>query len=72
MMNHVSLMGRLVADPVLQTFERDGKEGAVARYRLAVERDYKKGGYPPGGFLLPANPLGRKRALPKNISTRGI
>lgn len=31
MMNHVSLMGRLVADPVLQTFERDGKEGAVAR-----------------------------------------
>lgn len=51
MMNNVSLMGRLVADPILQTFERDGKENAMVRYRLAVERDYKKGDIRQADFI---------------------
>lgn len=51
MMNNVSLMGRLVAEPVFQTFERDGEETAAVRYRLAVERDYKKDGIRQADFI---------------------
>lgn len=51
MMNNVSLMGRLVAEPAFQTFERDGKETAAVRYRLAVERDYKKGDMRQADFI---------------------
>lgn len=51
MMNNVSLMGRLVAEPAFQTFERDGKETAAVRYRLAVERDYKRGDMRQADFI---------------------
>lgn len=51
MMNQVSLMGRLVADPEVQTFQRDGKENAMAQFRLAVERDYKKDNVRPVDYL---------------------
>lgn len=43
MLNTVSLMGRMVAEPVLRTIHGEDKDVFIARYRLAVERDYKKG-----------------------------
>lgn len=51
MLNSVSLMGRIVADPQMQ-FEKEGKEAAAARYRLAVERDYKVKGQPTVDYIL--------------------
>lgn len=41
MLNNVALMGRLAADPVVQTIQKQEKQITIARYRLAVERDYK-------------------------------
>ena len=40
-MNMVVLVGRLVADPVVSAFAKDGVERKVARYRLAVDRGGK-------------------------------
>ena len=37
-MNMVVLVGRLVADPAVSVFGKDGVEKKVARYRLAVDR----------------------------------
>lgn len=39
MLNHIVLMGRLTADPVLR---RTGSGTAVAEFTLAVDRDYGK------------------------------
>lgn len=39
MLNHIVLMGRLTADPVLR---RTGSGTAVAEFSLAVDRDYGK------------------------------
>ena len=41
MLNHISLMGRLVREPELR---RTGSGIAVASFTLAVERDFKEGG----------------------------
>ena len=41
-MNKVFLMGRLTADPETNHIKGD-KPLTIARYRLAVDRDYKKG-----------------------------
>ena len=41
-MNKVFLMGRLTADPEMNHI-KDDKLLTIARYRLAVDRDYKKG-----------------------------
>ncbi len=44
-MNKVILMGRLVADPEVRYTQKDnGTSGCVARYRLAVNRQYNKNG----------------------------
>lgn len=51
MLNDVSLMGRLVTDPVVQTVTKDGREIIIARYRLAVGRDYKEGDTRPVDFI---------------------
>lgn len=51
MLNSVSLMGRLVTDPVIQTVKKREKEITIARYRLAVERDYKEGEKRPVDFI---------------------
>ena len=37
-LNHIDLMGRLVADPELRTI---GEDTHVASFRIAVERDRK-------------------------------
>lgn len=47
-MNKVILIGRLTADPECNT-SQSGK--AVARYRLAVDRQYKKDGQPTADFI---------------------
>lgn len=40
-MNMVVLVGRLVADPAVSAFAKDGVDRKVARYRLAVDRGGK-------------------------------
>lgn len=40
-MNLVVLVGRLVADPTVSAFTKDGTDRKVARYRLAVDRGGK-------------------------------
>lgn len=52
MLNSVSLMGRLVSEPVIQTIKKEEKELTIARYRLAVERDYKEGEQRPVDFIV--------------------
>lgn len=51
MLNSVSLEGRLVADPVAQTIQKQEKQITIARYRLAVERDYKEGEHRPVDYI---------------------
>ena len=41
MLNRVTLMGRLVADPELRS---TASNLSVCSFRIAVDRDYKKGG----------------------------
>lgn len=41
MLNVTTLMGRLAADPSYKVSKKEDKEISFARYRLAVERDYK-------------------------------
>ena len=50
MLNHITLMGRLVADPELR---RTGSGVAVASFRIAVDRDYapKDGGERKADFI---------------------
>ena len=50
MLNHITLMGRLVRDPELR---RTGSGIAVASFRIAVERDYapKDGGERKADFI---------------------
>lgn len=52
MLNNVSLEGRLAADPVVQTIQKQEKQITIARYRLAVERDYKEGEHRPVDFIV--------------------
>lgn len=52
MLNEVSLMGRLAAEPTIQTIRKNEKEITIARYRLAVERDYKKEEVRPVDFIM--------------------
>ena len=47
-MNKVILIGRLVADPEVR-YTQDNK--AVARYRLAVDRQFKQEGQPTADFI---------------------
>ena len=48
MINNVTLIGRLVADPELRT-TNTGK--AVANFRIAVDRSYSKGGDKQADFI---------------------
>ena len=48
MLNHIVLMGRLTADPVLR---RTGSGTAVAEFTLAVDRDYSAGGQKETDFI---------------------
>lgn len=41
MLNVISLMGRIAAEPELKTFEGEKGDFSVGKYRLAVSRDYK-------------------------------
>lgn len=52
MLNNVSIMGRLVAEPSAQTKVKDEKKITIARYRLAVERDYKNGDERPVDYIM--------------------
>lgn len=51
MLNLVSIMGRLVADPEIKTFQKGDGEKLLAIYRLAVERDYKDGDSRPVDYI---------------------
>ena len=49
-MNHVTLMGRLVADPEVN-YAQTEKATCIARYRIAVDRRRKQDGQPEADFL---------------------
>lgn len=49
-MNHVALMGRLVANPEIN-YAQTEKATCIARYRLAVDRRRKQEGQPDADFL---------------------
>lgn len=49
-MNKVILIGRLVADPEVR-YSQGEKSSAVARYRLAVDRKFKREGEPEADFI---------------------
>lgn len=49
-MNHVVLIGRLVRDPEIR-YSQGEKPMAVAKYTLAVDRRYKRGGEPTADFI---------------------
>lgn len=51
MLNQVSVMGRLVGEPEIKTFQKEDREELLAMYRLAVERDYKKGDIRPVDYI---------------------
>ena len=53
MLNCVELMGRMVADTEyrLSNKEDENEEVSIARYRLAVERDYKEGNSRPLDYI---------------------
>lgn len=47
-MNHVALMGRLCGEPEIMTAQSGS---IIAKYRLAVNRRYKKDGQPEADFI---------------------
>ena len=49
-MNKVILMGRLVADPEIR-YSQGAEPTCIARYRLAVDRKYKKDGEQNADFI---------------------
>ena len=49
-MNKVILMGRLVADPEVK-YTTGEKQTAIARYRIAVNRKFKRDGEPEADFI---------------------
>ena len=49
-MNKVILMGRLVADPEIR-YSQGAEPTCIARYRLAVDRKYKKDGEQTADFI---------------------
>ena len=49
-MNKVILMGRLCADPEVR-YSQNGNQTAVARYRLAVDRRFKREGDQTADFI---------------------
>lgn len=49
-MNKVILMGRLVAEPEVK-YSQGENATAIARYRLAVDRKFKKEGQPDADFI---------------------
>ena len=49
-MNHVVLIGRLVRDPEIR-YSQGENPMAIAKYTLAVDRRYKRGGEPTADFI---------------------
>ena len=49
-MNKVILMGRLVSDPEVN-YSKGENQTAIARYRLAVNRKFKRDGEPEADFI---------------------
>ncbi len=67
-MNKVLLIGRLTRDPEIR-YSQGEKSTAVARYTLAVDRNYKKDGEQ-GADFIPCVTFGGVLNLPKSISGR--
>ena len=67
-MNKVILMGRLCNDPEISTAQNGN---VIAKYRLAVNRDYKKEGQPEADFLN-CVAFGRSADFVRNFLHKGI
>ena len=70
-MNKVELLGRLTRDPEMKYIQSSGKEIAVARFTLAVDRDYKnKDGTTTTDFI-PVEIMGKPAEFVANYVTKG-
>lgn len=72
MLNDLSLMGRLVADPEYAAYDHGNgeKETSFARYRLAVERDYLSGETRPVDYIT-CKAFGSNARFVKNYFRKG-
>lgn len=68
-MNKVILIGRLVSDPEVRYSQGDNPT-AVARYRLAVGRRYKRDGEPTADFV-PCVAFGKNGEFAEKYLTKG-
>ena len=68
-MNKVILIGRLVSDPEVRYSHGDNPT-AVARYRLAVDRRYKRDGEPTADFV-PCVAFGKNGEFAEKYLTKG-
>ena len=71
MMNNITIVGRLTRDPEMKYIQSSGKEIAVARFTLAVDRDYKnKDGTTTTDFI-PVEIMGKPAEFVANYVTKG-
>lgn len=69
-MNSVNLIGRLVADPEVRWTSGE-KPIAVARYKLAVDRKFKREGKPKADFIS-CIAFGKNAEFAKKYLTKGV
>lgn len=70
-MNNITMVGRLTRDPEMKYIQSSNKEIAVARFTLAVDRDYKnKDGTTTTDFI-PVEIMGKPAEFVANYVTKG-
>lgn len=71
MINNITIVGRLTRDPEMKYIQSSGKEIAIARFTLAVDRDYKnKDGTTTTDFI-PVEIMGKPAEFVANYVTKG-
>ena len=71
MINNITIVGRLTRDPEMKYIQSWNKEIAVARFTLAVDRDYKnKDGTTTTDFI-PVEIMGKPAEFVANYVTKG-
>ena len=71
MINNITIVGRLTRDPEMKYIQSSNKEIAVARFTLAVDRDYKnKDGSTTTDFI-PVEIMGKPAEFVANYVAKG-
>lgn len=71
MINNITMVGRLTRDPEMKYIQSSDKEIAIARFTLAVDRDYKnKDGTTTTDFI-PVEIMGKSAEFCSNYITKG-